>query len=126
MTFDHFRLKHTILLPRQHFGKSKIKPGFIWSHTSPMVHAGKANIFRTLSMSPSLANQSTYFFSGTVCCSCGGGGLILAGEDFGRMIDHSFLACIFLFFSFLSGDQLTRTNSTLYARISPQWLSKLR
>ena len=30
------------------------------------------------------------------------------------------------FFFFLSGDQLARTNCTLYVRISPQWLSELR
>ena len=31
-----------------------------------------------------------------------------------------------LFFFFLSGDYLAQTNFTLSARISPQWLSKLR
>ena len=31
----------------------------------------------------------------------------------------------YLHFFFLSGDQLTHTNSTLRARMSPQWLSEL-
>ena len=30
------------------------------------------------------------------------------------------------FFFFLTGDQLAHTNSTLYARIGPQWLSERR
>ena len=50
------------------------------------------------------------------------GGFFLACEGFGRMFDHSFPACAF----FLIGDQLTHTNYTLYAKISPQWLSELR
>ena len=33
---------------------------------------------------------------------------------------------ILFFYSSLSGDSLTHTNSTLYARNSPQWLSELR
>ena len=47
------------------------------------------------------------------------------------MFDYSFSACpppppfFFLFLFLLSGDQLEHTNSTLYARINPQWLSKL-
>ena len=39
------------------------------------------------------------------------------------------IPCLHFFFFFFgggSGDQLANTNSTLYARISPQWLSKLR
>ena len=32
----------------------------------------------------------------------------------------------FFFFFFRSGDRLAHANFTLYARISPQWLSKLR
>ena len=39
------------------------------------------------------------------------------------MFDHSLPACAFFFFS---GDKLAHTNSTLYARISLQWLSELR
>ena len=51
----------------------------------------------------------------------GGGGFFLACEDFWEMFDHSFPACAF-FFS--SEDYFAHTHSTLYARISPQWLSK--
>ena len=36
-----------------------------------------------------------------------------------------FPTCVFVCLFFLSGDQLAHTNSTLYARISPQWLSEL-
>ena len=49
------------------------------------------------------------------CKACKGaimwwcGGFILACMDLGRMFDHSFPACAFFF---LSGDQLTHTNST--------------
>ena len=47
------------------------------------------------------------------------------GED---SMNHSLLALLKeFFFSFLSGDQLTHTNSTLFRSwVSPQWLSKLR
>ena len=56
----------------------------------------------------------------------GGGGFFLACEDFGRMFDHSFPVCAFFFpFFFSSEDQLMHTNSILYARIGPQWLSEL-
>ena len=34
--------------------------------------------------------------------------------------------CLFFLAFFFCGDQLTHTNSTLSARISPQWLSELR
>ena len=37
----------------------------------------------------------------------------------------AFLFLLILFF-FLSGDKLAHTNSTLYARIGPRWLSELR
>ena len=47
------------------------------------------------------------------------------------MFDHSIPTCTLSFFlggwgEGGSGDYLVHTNSTLYARISPQWLSKLR
>ena len=43
------------------------------------------------------------------------------------MFDHTPLACVFFwFFLFLSGDLLTHTDSTLYARSGAQWLSELR
>ena len=46
---------------------------------------------------------------------------------FGRMFDKLFSACVFLFcFLFKVEISLHNTNSTLYIRISPQWLSKLR
>ena len=44
---------------------------------------------------------------------------------FGRVFDFSFPACAFDFF-FLCGDWLAQTSSTLYVRISLQWLSELR
>ena len=44
-------------------------------------------------------------------------------EDLGGRLGDSFPACAF---SFLSGDRLVHTYSTLYAKIGPQWLSKLR
>ena len=51
----------------------------------------------------------------------------LACEDLGRKFDHSFPASAFFSFLFLlSGNYLAHTNSTLYARISPQWLGELR
>ena len=51
------------------------------------------------------------------------GGFFLTCNDFGRMFDHSFTACAFLFLFFWSGDYLAHANSSLYARISPQWLT---
>ena len=54
-----------------------------------------------------------------------GGGFFLTCKDFGRMFDCSFPVCFFLSF-FLSGHKLTLTDSTLYVRISSQWLSELR
>ena len=51
------------------------------------------------------------------------GGFFVARILGGRFID-SFPTCPI--FSFLNGDQLVHTNSTLYARIGPQWLSELR
>ena len=47
--------------------------------------------------------------------------LWLACKDDGRRFNESVRACIFL-----RGDQLAGTNSTVQARISPQWLSELR
>ena len=47
----------------------------------------------------------------------------------GEIFDESIPACasgVFCVFFFLSGDQLAHTNSTFYARISPQWLSESR
>ena len=52
-------------------------------------------------------------------------GFFLACEDFARMFDHE-ESRSFFFGLFSSGDLLALTNSTLYARISPQWLSELR
>ena len=51
-------------------------------------------------------------------------GSLLAGEESGRMFYHLFPACAFFFFR--SGNELAHASSTLYARISPQWFSKLR
>ena len=53
--------------------------------------------------------------------SGGGGGFFLTRF----FLDHSFSACAFFLF-FSSGDKHAHTYSTLYARISPQWLSELR
>ena len=39
----------------------------------------------------------------------GGGGFFLAGEDFGRMFNHSFPVCIFFFF-FVSGNYRAHTD----------------
>ena len=55
----------------------------------------------------------------------GGGGFVLACEEFGRMLYNSFNACSFCC-CFLSVYYVAHTNCTLYARISPQWLSELR
>ena len=57
----------------------------------------------------------------------GGGGFFLACEDLGRMFNYS-PPVLFLFFVvvFRTGGWLMHTNSTLYARISPQWISELR
>ena len=61
------------------------------------------------------------------------GGFFLACEGFGRMFDHSFPACAFLFFFFFFPFfffELQNSSRTLislfYARISPQWLSEPR
>ena len=55
------------------------------------------------------------------------GGFFLTCLDLGRMFDNSFPAYVFFLLLFLfSGGSVEHTNSTLYARISPQWLSKLR
>ena len=51
-------------------------------------------------------------------------GFFLMCEDLGRMFDNSFTACTFLNFEVEIG--YTRYTSTPLARISPQWLSKLR
>ena len=48
--------------------------------------------------------------------------LRIQGLGGGRGVKKSFPACAFLS---SSGDQLARTNSTLSAKISPQWLSEL-
>ena len=54
-----------------------------------------------------------------------GDGIFLAARIWGEgSVIHSKPTLFFFFF--LSGDQLAHTNSTLYARIGPQWLSKLR
>ena len=56
--------------------------------------------------------------------SSGGGGFSSLARIWGDCLTiHSPLAP---FFSFFRGDLLARTNSTLYARISPQWFSELR
>ena len=52
-------------------------------------------------------------------------GFFLASEDLGRMFGHSFLACA-VKKEEKNGDKLAHTNSTLYTRISPQWLSEPR
>ena len=47
-------------------------------------------------------------------------------EEFGKMFDHSFPACAFLF-CFVKLEVSLRTLIPLFdARISPQWLSELR
>ena len=38
------------------------------------------------------------FLMGCLCGDGGGGGFFFACEDFGKMIDFSFLACFFFFF----------------------------
>ena len=54
----------------------------------------------------------------------GGGGFFLTCKDLGRKFHRSFPTTLL---SFLSGDQLIHTNSTLFNPwISPQWLSVLR
>ena len=57
-------------------------------------------------------------------------GFFLACKDFGERCHDLFLARIFLFFLFLvllSGDStFMLDSSTLLARISPQWLSKVK
>ena len=61
-----------------------------------------------------------------ICLSCKSSKAVVAfsRENFGVRFDDSFPASAFIF---LSGDQLTYTNSTFFkARISPQWLSELR
>ena len=55
-------------------------------------------------------------------CGGGGGGFFLTCEDFGGRFNDSFPACAFFFF--LSGYQLTYTNSTFQARTKAQWLSE--
>ena len=54
------------------------------------------------------------------------GVFFLATRIFGEGFGDAFSACAFLFLFFISGDQLAHTNSTLYARIGPQWFSELR
>ena len=56
--------------------------------------------------------------------SCGGG-FVLACEDFGIILDHSFPAR-FSFFFFKVENSSRTLNSTFQARISPQMLSELR
>ncbi len=48
--YDYSHLKHIIPLPGQCLGKVEIRAGFNWSHTLPVVRAGKADIFRTKSL----------------------------------------------------------------------------
>ena len=53
-------------------------------------------------------------------CVCG---FFPSLQEFGWFIPH---LCVFFVFYAYNGDQLAHINSTLYARISPQWLSELR
>ena len=61
---------------------------------------------------------------------CGGGGavVVVAFSSFARIWENIrlFIPRLRAFFVFLSGDKLALINSTLYARISLQWLSELR
>ena len=57
----------------------------------------------------------------------GGGGFFLAVGMLGEGSSIPRLRFFFFFSSsFFSGDQLAHTNSTLSARMGPQWLSELR
>ena len=53
-------------------------------------------------------------------------GFLLASMVLGKRFGESFPAGrLFSIFFLLSGDYLAHTNSTLYARIGPQWFSEL-
>ena len=86
-----------------------------------------ANALRQQLLASKPVNKCGLRFCLTQICkgsihSGGGGDLFLARKDLGRMFDYSSPPAIFFFF-FLSGDLLARTNSTPYAKISPQWLT---
>ena len=62
----------------------------------------------------------------TLQVHAGGGGFFLACGDFERTFDIHFPASLFLSFSFEVEISLCTLIPLFYARISPQWVSKLR